>query len=62
MAIVQEDRADFIQPEVNDTEYGAQYVTAATETPAESVEPSAAAEEAPVVEKKKGRPRKSDKK
>lgn len=70
MAIMQEDRFDAPQPEVKDTEYGARYVTAATETPVaeevvenvetaeqpvESVEPA----EKPTEPKKKGgRPRK----
>lgn len=35
MAIVQEDRFNAPQPEVVTTEYGAQYVKAATETPIE---------------------------
>lgn len=33
MGIVQEKRAGAPQPEVKDTDYGAQYVTAATEKP-----------------------------
>lgn len=72
MAIMQEDRFDAPQPEVKDTEYGARYVTAATETPVaeevvENVETAGAEVPAESVEpaekptepkKKGGRPRK----
>ena len=73
MAVIQEDRLDAPRPEVEETDYGAQYVKAATETPVvepvkeetpedESVEQTAeeAPEEAVEVKRpvKKGRPRK----
>lgn len=72
MGIVQENRFDAPQPDVNETEYGATYVTAARETPVapavvaaeEKVEEEVSPAESPAaVEKKKGgRPKKSDKK
>ena len=73
MAVIQEDRLDAPRPEVEETDYGAQYVKAATETPVvepvkeetpedESVEQTSeeAPEEAVEVKRpaKKGRPRK----
>ena len=64
MAIVQEDRLDAPRPEVEETDYGAQYVKAATETPVEEPKEESVEETAPdeAVEVKrpvkKGRPRK----
>lgn len=67
MAIVQENRFDAPVPEVSETDYGAKYVTAATETPVAeapaAMESSEEPAEAPAVERKKGgRPRKGEKK
>lgn len=66
MAIIQENRYDAPAPEVKETDYGAKYVKAATESPvtalAENAEAVEEPEEAPVEKKKGGRPRKSDKK
>ena len=75
MAVIQEDRLDAPRPEVEETDYGAQYVKAATETPVdekkdeapkeESVEQSAEETPSEAVEVKrpvkKGRPRKKSK-
>ena len=64
MAVIQEDRLDAPRPEVEETDYGAQYVKAATETPVEEPKEESVEETAPdeVVEVKrpvkKGRPRK----
>lgn len=60
MAIVQEERLDAPQPEIVETRYGAEYVTAATETPV-AEEPVAESDEETVEvadKPKKGRPRK----
>lgn len=69
MGIVQDNDGLLVQPEVNVTSYGAEYVCAATETPvsdepkaedavlAASEEPAAVKEEKP--KKKPGRGRKS---
>ena len=68
MGIIQENRSDFPQPEVNETKYGATYVKAATETPIvkEPVsEPSSSVSDEPSAEaarKRSGRPKKSNKK
>ena len=66
MAIVQENRFDAPQPEVSETEYGAQYVKAATETPvpeapqvSEQPAEEVKEEEAPKAKARKGRPRKA---
>ena len=58
MAIVQEDRLDAPRPEVDETEYGAQYVKAATETPVEEKKQESVerADAKPAV--RKGRPKK----
>ena len=63
MGIVQDNDGLLVQPEVNVTSYGAEYVSAATETPvseepkAEDVVPAASDEPAAVkVEKPKRKP------
>lgn len=40
MGIIQENRLNAPQPEVNDTDYGARYVKAATETPVSEIPPA----------------------
>ena len=76
MAVIQENRLDAPRPEVEETDYGAQYVKAATETPVvepvkeetpeeESIEQTAEETPSEAVEVKrpvkKGRPRKKSK-
>lgn len=40
MGIIQENRLNAPQPEVKDTDYGARYVTAATESPVSEIPPA----------------------
>ena len=49
MGIVQENRFDAPRPEIQDTEYGAQYIKAATEKPIEDKEPLVLDEPEPEV-------------